>query len=111
MVARGLTAPSLSHAVIAVRFVIVPRGRQTTDFGTKYRVNSVRHCRKAVNVTSVLGAPAERSTLGEIAWRVACLAKPCWQECEPVKVARKNVAGRTASGAIAARQGPHVSPL
>src|SRR5882672_2699353 len=62
-------------------------GKAKQQLWNKYRVYSFRHCRKAVNVTSVLGAPAERSTLGEIAWRVASLAKPCWQEVGSVRAA------------------------
>src|SRR5260370_35463602 len=64
---------SRSPAVIAVRFIIrlLPRlgrgralGKASKNLGTGHRVYSFQHCRKAVNVSSVLGPPAERSTLG-----------------------------------------------
>src|SRR5713101_8048782 len=95
-------------------------GKANTIFATRYRVYSFRHCPVGVNVSSVLGAPAKRSTPGGerlasgssyeavLAGRSArlepCLARPGWVACE-------DVAGRTASGAIAARQGPHVPSI
>jgi len=54
-------------------------GKANNNFATRYRVYSFRHCPVGVNVSSVLRPPAQRSTLGEIVWRVARLAKPCWQ--------------------------------
>src|SRR6266850_1618620 len=71
--AQRTSVPRKDRAAIAVRFTIVPRGRQTPFFATRYRVYSFRH--------------------------------------RPFGVVRLRVAGRTASGVIAARQGPHVFPL
>src|SRR6267378_4357671 len=95
-------------------------GKANNNSATRYRVYSFRHYPVGVNVSSVLEAPPKRSTLEEIAWRVIRGTKPCWQGDrlawsrtwhDPVRVARTTVTGRTAAGAIAARQGPHVSPL
>src|SRR6266850_2491902 len=77
--AQRTSVPRKDRAAIAVRFTIVPRGRQTPFFATRYRVYSFRHRPVGVNVSSVLGAPAKRSTPGVNAWRVVRLAKPCWQ--------------------------------
>src|SRR5713101_3544607 len=53
-----------SPAVIAVRFIIVPLGKASNNFGTGYSGDSFQHYCAAVNVPSVLRGPTERSTLG-----------------------------------------------
>src|SRR6266446_1607170 len=78
--ARRTSVPRRSPAVIAVRFTIVRRGKANTIFATRYRVYSFRHCPVGVNVSSVLGAPAKRSTPGGERLASGRLTKPRWQE-------------------------------
>src|SRR5258708_21996 len=56
-VAQMASVARWSPAAIAVRFIIVPLGKASNNFGTGYSGDSFQHCCAAVNVPSVLRAP------------------------------------------------------
>ena len=56
--AQKTSVPLISHAVFAVRFAIMPRGRLTTILEPVSEGTVFDIYRRAVNVPSVLGNPA-----------------------------------------------------
>src|SRR5216684_6810973 len=95
-VAQMASVARWSPAVIAVRFIIVPLGKASNNFRTGYSGDSFQHYCAAVNVPSVLRAPTERSTLGEIVWRWLVLrirSRRC--DVGPARAALETVSRKT----------------
>src|SRR5260370_7205541 len=59
-VAQIASVARWSPAVIAVRFIIVPLGKASNNFGTAYSGDSFQHYSAAANIPSLLLSTADR---------------------------------------------------
>src|SRR5229473_3855808 len=77
--AHRTSVPRRSPAVIAVRFTIVPRGRQTTILQPDTKCTVFDIARSGSMSLTYYGPLPNGLPWGENAWRVVRLTKPCWQ--------------------------------